>query len=156
MIIVPVIVSFDKIQLTDFGRKMAYLIYLTIGNLSKEIRWKPSHHSHILLAYLLCIWLEHVFNKSACWRMLANLYHSYMGCIFQSLEIAGSEGVHMFQSDEVAFCCHPILTCVLTDHQEQVLTTDVKIGLCLSCPIPCDKIGEGGEGCLSLDLCMIL
>jgi Plavaka transposase len=142
---VPVIISSDKTQLTDFGGKTAYPVYLTIGNLPKEVRRKPSHHSHILLAYLPCTRLKHVSNKSARRRMLANLYHSCMGRIFQPLETAGIEGVRMFRGDGVAFRCHPILACVPTDYQEQVLITSVKTGLCPSCPILRDEIGEGGK-----------
>jgi hypothetical protein len=33
--IVPVLISLDKTQLTDFGGKMAYPVYLTIENLPK-------------------------------------------------------------------------------------------------------------------------
>ena len=138
----PVIISSDKTQLTDFGGKTAYPVYLTIGNLPKEIRRKPSHHSHTLLAYLPTTQLEHVSNKSARRHMLANLYHSYMGRIFQPLKTAGIEGVQMFRGDGVAFRCHPILACLPTDYQEQVLITGVKNGLCPSCPIPCEEIGE--------------
>ena len=68
--------------------------------------------------------------------MLANLYHSCMGHIFQPLETVGIEGVRMFHGDGIAFRCHPILTCVPTDYQEQVLITGVKTGLCPPCPIP--------------------
>ncbi|KAF8487819.1 hypothetical protein F5888DRAFT_1796512 [Russula emetica] len=154
--IVPVIISSDKTQLTDFGGRTAYPVYLTIGNLPKEIRRKPSHHSHVLLAYLPSTRLEHVSNKSARRRMLANLYHSCMGRIFQPLETAGIEGVQMFRGDGVAFRCHPILACVPTDYQEQVLITSVKTGLCPSCPIPRDEIGEDGKEYPLRDFCMIL
>jgi len=143
--IVPVIVSSDKTQLTNFGGKTAYPVYLTIRNLPKEIRRKPLHHSHILLAYLPSTRLSHVSNKSACRRMLANLYHSCMRRIFQPLETAGVKGVRMFCGDGVAFCCHPILACVPTDYEEQILIAGVKKGLCPSCPIPRDEIGEGGN-----------
>jgi hypothetical protein len=36
--IVPVLISSDKTQLTNFRGKMAYPVYLTIGNLLKELR----------------------------------------------------------------------------------------------------------------------
>jgi hypothetical protein len=88
--------------------------------------------------------------------MLANLYHSCMGRIFQPLETAGIEGVRMFRGDGVAFCCHPILACVPTDYQEQVLITGVKAGLCPSCPIPRDEIGEGGKEYSSRDFRVVL
>ena len=49
----PVIIATDKTQLTQFsGGKTAYPVYLTIGNLPKGIRRRPSRHASILIAYL--------------------------------------------------------------------------------------------------------
>jgi hypothetical protein len=51
--VAPVIIATDKTQLTQFsGNKSAYPIYLTIGNLPKAIRCKPSKHTCILIGYL--------------------------------------------------------------------------------------------------------
>jgi hypothetical protein len=41
--LIPIILSSDKTQLTVFGLKTAYSLYLTIGNLPKHIQRKPSH-----------------------------------------------------------------------------------------------------------------
>ncbi|KAF8875590.1 hypothetical protein BD779DRAFT_1476024, partial [Infundibulicybe gibba] len=40
--IIPVIISSDKTQVTVFGSKQAYPVYLTISNIPKNIRRKPS------------------------------------------------------------------------------------------------------------------
>jgi hypothetical protein len=141
--IIPVLISSDKTQLTNFGGKTAYPVYLTIGNLPKEIRRKPSRRGHILLAYLPCTRLEHVANQSARRRMLANLYHSCLGRIFEPLEKAGKHGVTMFRGDGVAHRCHPILACFPMDYPEQLLATGIKTGLCPCCPIPREEIGDG-------------
>ena len=63
--IIPIIISSDKTQLTQFRNKTAYPVYLTIGNLPKEIRREPSHRGQILLAYLPTSRLEHITNKAA-------------------------------------------------------------------------------------------
>jgi hypothetical protein len=142
--IIPVLISSDKTLLTNFGGRTAYPVYLTIGNLPKEIRRKPSHRGQILLAYLPCTRLEHVTNKAARRRMLANLYHSCLGRILEPLEEAGMHGVQMFRGDGVAHRCHPILACLPMDYPEQLLATGIKSGLCPCCPIPREEIGQGG------------
>ncbi|KAF8869819.1 hypothetical protein BD779DRAFT_1479404 [Infundibulicybe gibba] len=47
--IIPVIISSDKTQLTTFCGKQAYPVYLTIGNIPKDIRKKPSRHAQVPL-----------------------------------------------------------------------------------------------------------
>ena len=40
--IIPIILSSDKTNITVFGGKSAYPVYITIGNIPKDIRHKPS------------------------------------------------------------------------------------------------------------------
>ncbi|KAH8989509.1 hypothetical protein EDB86DRAFT_3245193 [Lactarius hatsudake] len=62
--IVPVLMSTDKTQLTLFQNKSAYPIYMTIGNIPKEVRRKTSLHSYVLLGYLPMTKLEQVVNQA--------------------------------------------------------------------------------------------
>ncbi|KAH9011084.1 hypothetical protein EDB84DRAFT_1279308, partial [Lactarius hengduanensis] len=48
-IVIPVIVSSDKTQLTLFQSKSAYPIYLSIGNITKDIRCKPTQQAQVLI-----------------------------------------------------------------------------------------------------------
>ena len=50
--IIPVILSSDKTRVVLFGTKTAYPVYMTIGNIPKDIRRKPSKRTHILVGYL--------------------------------------------------------------------------------------------------------
>ena len=97
--ILPVIISSDKTQLTNFRNKSAYPLYITIGNILKEIRRKPSNRAYVLLAYLPTTRLENVTNKSARRRLISNLYHSCLSQIFQPLRDAGSSGIFMTSGD---------------------------------------------------------
>ncbi|KAF8239233.1 hypothetical protein L208DRAFT_1032773, partial [Tricholoma matsutake] len=84
----PIIIS-DKTQLTIFQGKLAYPVYMTIGNLSKHICHKPSHQGQVLLAYLPVYELDHITNKSAHHCTLANLFYACMKYILKPLETAG-------------------------------------------------------------------
>jgi hypothetical protein len=57
---------------------MAYPIYLTIGNIPKNICRKLSHQAQILIGYIPMTKLAGMSNKSARCRALANLFHACM------------------------------------------------------------------------------
>lgn len=73
--IIPVIIASDKTQVALFAGKSMYPVYITIGNIPKELRRKVSKGAQILLAYLPTTQLEHVTNQAAKRRMLANIFH---------------------------------------------------------------------------------
>src|SRR5882762_8567519 len=93
--VVPILLSSDRTQVTLFGSKTAYPVYLTIGNIPKDIRRKPSHRGQILLAYLPTTKLKHVTSHAARRRMLLNLFHSCLQRILQPLEDIGISGIAM-------------------------------------------------------------
>jgi hypothetical protein len=140
--IVPVIISTDKTQLTHFRNKAAYPVYLTIGNIPKAIRRKPSHHAQILVAYLPTTKLQHISNKASRRRTMANLFHSCMSRIFTPLVHAGLHGIIMSSGDGVKRRNHPIVAAHIADYQDQVLVTGVKSGECPKCETPRDEIGS--------------
>ncbi|KAH7903050.1 hypothetical protein BJ138DRAFT_977429, partial [Hygrophoropsis aurantiaca] len=131
--IIPIIISSDKTQITLFRNKTAYPVYLTIGNLPKSIRRKPSRHGQILLAYLPTTRLSHITNKASRRRTLANLFHACMSQIVQPLQTAGIEGIMMTSGDGVKRRCHPILASFVGDYPEQCLVTGAYTGDCPIC-----------------------
>ncbi|KAL1937051.1 hypothetical protein VTO73DRAFT_15569 [Trametes versicolor] len=124
--IIPVIISSDKTQLTVFGSKTAYPVYMTIGNLPKDIRRKPSRRGQILLAYLPTSRLEHIKNKAARRRTLANLFHACMAHVLAPLKKAGIDGIEVTSGDGVTRRGHPILAMYVGDYPEQLLVTCCK------------------------------
>ncbi|KAG2085581.1 uncharacterized protein F5147DRAFT_792834 [Suillus discolor] len=161
--IIPIIISTDKTQVTMFRNKSAYPVYLTIGNIPKEIHCKPSHSAHILLAYLPTTRLEHIANKASRRRSIANLYHACLSCVLAPLEHAGLEGINMCTGDGALRRCHPLFASFVGDYPEQLLATGIKFGDCLKCDVEKDnmesntvqlhlrKIGEVLDALAALD-----
>ncbi|KAJ7269176.1 hypothetical protein C8J57DRAFT_1066810 [Mycena rebaudengoi] len=145
--IIPIILSSDKTQLTLFGNKSAYPVYMTIGNIPKEIRRKPSRRAYVLLAYLPTSRLMHIKNKASRRRTLANLFHVCMSHITAPLRKAGVDGLPIASGDGVVRRGHPIVACYIGDYPEQVLVACVKTGLCPTCEIEHGKLGEGLADC---------
>ncbi|KIJ62538.1 hypothetical protein HYDPIDRAFT_135569 [Hydnomerulius pinastri MD-312] len=140
--IVPVIIASDKTQLTLFRNKSAYPVYMTIGNLPKDIRRKPSRRGQILLAYLPATRLEHMTNKAARRRTLANLFHACMGRVLAPLKTAGVEGLPMASGDGLVRRNHPILAAYIGDYPEQLLVCCCKAGECPKCEVLRDDVGK--------------
>ena len=107
--ITPLIVSSDKTQLTQFqGDKKAWLVYLTIGNLSKKIRRQPSTHGTILIGYLPVAKLD-CFGEASRSLQGYRLFHHCMEMIFSCLIEAGTKGVQMICADRWTRLVFPIL-----------------------------------------------
>ncbi|THV01199.1 hypothetical protein K435DRAFT_655869 [Dendrothele bispora CBS 962.96] len=138
--IIPIILSSDKTQVTLFRNKSAYPVYLTIGNLPREIRRKPSQQGQVLLAYLPTDRLEHVKNKASRRRTITNLFHACMTYLLAPLKKAGLEGVVMRSGDGVQRRCHPILAAYVGDYPKQVLVTGIYSGDCASCETEKDEL----------------
>ncbi|KAI0652810.1 hypothetical protein C8Q70DRAFT_1048780 [Cubamyces menziesii] len=140
--IVPIIISSDKTQLTLFGSKTAYPVYMTIGNLPKDVRRKPSRRGQILLAYLPSTRLEHISSTTSRRRMLANLYHACLTRVLAPLKHTGVDGIRLTSGDGIVRRGHPIFAIHVGDYLEQILATGTKNGECPKCPIPRQDIGE--------------
>lgn len=140
--VVPIIISSDKTQLTLIGNKSAYPVYMTLGNLPKEIRSKPSRRGQILLAYLPTTRLLHIKNKAARRRTLANLFHACMTRVMEPISSVGVTGMPLASGDRVVRRGHPILATYVGDYPEQLLVTGGKHGECPKCPIPRTEVGD--------------
>jgi len=99
--VIPLILSSDKTQLTLFCDKMAYPIYLTIGNIPKDIRRKPSHHAQMLIGYIPTTKLTGITNKAGHRHALANLFHSCMETVLSPISTYGETGITMISSDSI-------------------------------------------------------
>lgn len=140
--IIPVIISTDKTQVTLFRNKSAYPIYMTIGNIPKSIRRKPSCRAYVLIGYLPTTRLQKITNKAARRRTIANLFHSCMRRVTSPMKEAGTAGRPMASGDGIIRRTHPILANFVGDYPEQLLVTGIKTGQCPKCPIPHDSLGD--------------
>ena len=140
--IIPVIISSDKTQLTLFRDHMAYPIYMTIGNIPKTVRRKPSRMAQILIGYIPTTKLLGLTNKAARRRAIANLFHGCMRQVLQPLVVPGESGVAMMTGDGVWRRCHPIFANFIGDYPEQALVTCTYNGRCPKCIVTPGELGE--------------
>lgn len=144
--IIPLILSSDKTQITTFGGKSAYPIYLTIGNLLKEIRCKPSQGSQILLGYLTRTKFEHITNQASRCCVIANIFHKSVQEILEPIKQVGRDRIAMTSGDRVIQQTHPLYMAYCGDYPERVLVNSVKYEECPMCDVPCGHLGDFDSG----------
>ena len=137
-----VILSSDKTQLTLFRGKAAYPVYITIGNIPKAIRHKPSCRAQLLIAYIPVSKLRRLTSEASQRRTLANIFHSCMQTIVVPISVYGKTGIAMMSGDGTWRRCHPIFAVFVGDYPEQTLVTCTYNGQCPKCIVPADEFGE--------------
>lgn len=140
--IIPIFISSDKTLLTLFRNKSAYPVYLTIGNLPKDIRRKPSRHGQILLGYLPTSRLESFPTTASKKRGTINLFHACLSHILAPLRNAGVEGVYMRTGNGSLHRTHPIFATFVGDYPEQLLVTCCKQFRCPKCEVEPNDLGD--------------
>jgi hypothetical protein len=138
--IVPVIIASDKTQMTKLsGNQEAYPVYLTIGNISKDVRRKASQHATLILGYLPADGFKDVPNKERRRLLKKQLLHCTMRAVMEPLEEAGRSGLDMLCADGRTRRVYPLLAAFVGDWPEQ---SDMACTSQGGCPI-CIKQNEG-------------
>ncbi|KAI0822410.1 hypothetical protein BC628DRAFT_1412307 [Trametes gibbosa] len=97
----PIILASDKTNLTTLcGDKTAWPVYLSLGNIDKSVRRKPSAHAVLLLGYIPVTKL-HSFAKSTQADASYQLFHTCMEWMLAPLVEAGRTGVLMTCANRV-------------------------------------------------------
>ena len=138
------IIATDKTQLTQLSRgKTAYPVYLTLGNIPKAIRRKPSKHACVLIAYLPTESINrNKIKKREAGSRHQRLFHESMRIVLEPLKVAGNDGIEICGGDGAVRLIYPILTCYVADFPEQCLVTCSKYGTCPKCQVPAKNLQD--------------
>jgi len=128
--IVPVICTSGKTQLTNSSSDQhAWPLYLTIGNIQKNIRSWHEKRTWILVG-LICCPPKGVKNTDKAWHSTVETVLSPL----RNLDITGP-GLKCDCPDGFQKQCYPLLAAWVSDYLEQVMVAQVSYGLCPMCEI---------------------
>ncbi|KAF9529444.1 hypothetical protein CPB83DRAFT_926845, partial [Crepidotus variabilis] len=139
----PVIIATDKTNLTQLsGGLYAYPVYITIGNLPKALRRKPSKQACVLIGYLPAE-SDQLKGTDLSQRNIGSrhqdLFHAAMHHILSPLIPAGKDGVPITSGNGEVRQVYPILACYSADFPEQCLVACTKYGTCPKCKRPASQ-----------------
>ena len=117
-------------------------MYLTIGNIPKDIRRKPTRRAQMLIAYIPTSRLEFMSIKAARRRALGNIFHFCMKSLLEPIKGYGETGIAMLGGDGIWHRCHPIFAVFVGDYPEQVLVTCTFNDRCPKCLIRHEELGD--------------
>ena len=137
--LVPVLLASDKTHLTNYsGDKSGWPLYMSIGNIHKDIRRKLSNNAWILLGLL-------PVPPKACGRSFAdNVFHTAVDKILAPLKNINpnGEGVELHCADGHIRRGFPILAAWIADYPEYSTIMGCTSMWCPCCEIPLKEMGH--------------
>lgn len=115
------------------GGQEVYPVYVTIGNIAKSVRRKPSERATILLGYLPIDKFEDITSDTERARVRAELTHRSMEVLMAPLKAASKEGVEMWCADGYLRRVYPIVAAFVGDWPEQNKMACTNQGGCPVC-----------------------
>ncbi|QRV84095.1 hypothetical protein RhiJN_12111 [Ceratobasidium sp. AG-Ba] len=141
--IAPIILATDATLLSLFTGQKVWPVYLTIGNIDKEVRRAPSEQATMLIGYIPVADLSFISDEVERREKKWEVYHACMSEILASLKEASKDGVEMVCADGAVRRVHPIAAAHMADFEEQCTVACTYRTRCPICDVPHEGRGDG-------------
>ncbi|TAQ90574.1 hypothetical protein B7494_g1099 [Chlorociboria aeruginascens] len=137
--VVPIILATDKTLMTHLrGDRVAWPVYMTIGNLPRRIRRKQTLLATLLIGLLpISKDITKLSDLEMAYIIRSEIYHKAMEIILEPLESLTKTGWNIRCADDEIRHCFPVLSNMLVDYEEVTLITGIKKNhQCGTCQVP--------------------
>ncbi|KAG8694602.1 hypothetical protein FRC09_009744, partial [Ceratobasidium sp. 395] len=132
--VVPLIVASDETTLTNNPQgPKGHPVYLSIGNISKTIRRKPTKRAMVVIGYLPTDSFSEVDNQELRRQYRGDLLHRSLEKIFEPLKTASSNGLLAWCADGYLRHIYPVVASWIADWPEQNNLACTTQGGCPKC-----------------------
>ena len=135
-----VILGSDKTHLsTTQGDKECHALYMTCGNIKKDVRRKATSHAWLQVAHIPVVKFIDVQMQGL---LVARLYHQCLDIVCEGLKICSRHPQHMADASGMSRLVRTILIAHLADLPEQCVIAAVHTKACPSSMASHDQMGE--------------
>lgn len=120
-------------------------MYLTIGNISKSVRSRPSQRAWLLVGFIPVPELNWITNQEEKRIAKWELYHTCMSKLMDPVKEAAMRGVEMVCADGGVRRVHPILAAHIADFPEQQTVASTIRTHCPICLVPPNQRGDNDD-----------
>ncbi|KAG8727981.1 hypothetical protein FRC10_005437, partial [Ceratobasidium sp. 414] len=124
------------------GNQKAWPVYLSLGNISKDIRRRPSERATLLIGYLPADSLDNITDPTKRSERTWQLFHTCMEAILEPLKQVSRTGMEVLCADGGVRRVYPILAAYIADFPEQVTIACVRDSRCPICWVPAQERGD--------------
>ena len=120
-------------------------MYLTLGNIPRGLRRKPSKSACILIGYLPVeteLLKATTLSDQKIGSYHQRLFHKAMAHILGPLKEAGTNGIFLTGGNGEVQHVFPVLACYVADFPEQCLVSCTKNGTCPKCMAPSKELAD--------------
>ncbi|QRV88277.1 hypothetical protein RhiJN_16295 [Ceratobasidium sp. AG-Ba] len=150
--VVPLIIASDETTLANnpVGLK-AHPIYLSIGNISKAVRRRPTKRAMVLLGYLPADSFNDITDDTVRQRYRLEQLHRSLRKLFEPLKKASSDGMLAWCADGYLRHIYPMVAAWIADWPEQNDLACTSQSGCPKCTQKRAGRSQGGRGALLRD-----
>ncbi|KAG8709952.1 hypothetical protein FRC08_017839 [Ceratobasidium sp. 394] len=118
------------------GKQKAWPVYMSLGNISKDLRHRPSERATLLIGFIPVPDLSSIPDPNERSELGWQIFHSCLESILEPLKVLSRTGTEVLCADGGVRRVFPILAAYIADYPEQATIACTRESRCPICWVP--------------------